>query len=242
MKKYIFILVITIIFLAICPFVKSQQYNVYQGNQYSQNLPKDAREKILIIMDSSNSMGDDIDGKKKLNIAVNTVKNVLPQLAPDIWVGLRVYGHKTNILMSKACKASELKVPVGPGNLGRINAELDRLNPIGWTPITYSLKEAIGKDLAGFNGKKRIILLTDGGETCDESPCTYAVNLVKSKAALKIDVIAFNVDDPDAQSQLKCAALATSGKFYTAKDAQELGNSLNKSLNSSKDVHGVILK
>ena len=56
------------------------------------------------------------------------------------------------------------------------------------TPITYSLKQAVKKDFLGYSGKKHIILLTDGGENCDESPCAYVMELIKVRKDIKIDV------------------------------------------------------
>ena len=35
------------------------------------------------------------------------------------------------------------------------------------------------------DGIKHIILLTDGGENCDESPCDYAIELMKQRRDIK---------------------------------------------------------
>ena len=109
------------------------------------------------------------------------------------------------------------------------------------TPITYSLKQAVKHDFLGVTGKKRIILLTDGGENCDESPCTYVMELIKVRKDISIDVIAFNVKDRDDLEQLECTALVTSGKFYTADTAVELVDSLTKSVSSKKEVDAKII-
>ena len=100
----------------------------------------------------------------------------------------------------------------------------------------------MANDFGDFAGKKRIILLSDGGENCDESPCDYAMELIKTRDDISIDVIAFNITDPEANNQLKCAALATYGKFYTANTAAQLMNSLSKSLNVQTEVEGKIIQ
>ena len=199
-------------------------------------------EFILFIVDFSNSMTEKLHGTKKINMVLDTMQELLPKLPENQRVGLRVYGHNGGYLMPQAaCKASTLLVPMTKGSAPAIQAALFALKPTGWTPITYSLKQAVNSDFAGVNGKKRIILLTDGGENCDESPCDYVMELQKTRQDIYIDVIAFNIYDQEANNQLKCTALVTSGKFYSANTAAELVKSLSDSLNISKEVQGVII-
>lgn len=249
MRKFAFvfgIFIFLLIYFIQSSYVNSQtsfRGNYYPLNQpYKQNANFAARDNVLIILDSSYSMSEKINGERKIDIAKRAIGEVLSNLSPDVSVGLRVYGHKGNFLGIGACKASELKVPVGANNRSIISNQLLSIKPTGWTPITYSIRQAVDFDFAGVSGKKRIILLSDGMETCDGSPCDYAVQLVKSNIDLKIDVIGFGLTEPAADSQLKCTALATKGKYYTANSAGELLDRLNKSFNISKDVQGQILK
>ncbi len=206
---------------------------------YVQN---DDEEFVLFIVDFSNSMTEKLHGTKKINMVLDTMQILLPQLSPNKRVGLRVYGHKGGYLVpGLACKASSLIVPMTKNSTAAIQSALFALQPTGWTPITYSLKQAVNSDFAGVTGKKRIILLTDGGENCDESPCDYVMELQKTRQDIFIDVIAFNIYDQEANNQLKCTALVTSGKFYSANTAAELMKSLSNSLNISKEVQGVIV-
>lgn len=206
-------------------------------------IEKDVDEEfILFIVDFSNSMTEKLHGTKKINMVLDTMQELLPQLSQDKRVGLRVYGHKGGYLIpSTACKASSLVVPMTKNSAPAIQNALFSLNPTGWTPITYSLKQAVNVDFAGVQGKKRIILLSDGGENCDESPCDYVMELQRTRQDIIIDVIAFNIYDQEANNQLKCTALVTEGKFYSANTAAELLNSLTNSLNITKEVQGVII-
>lgn len=199
-------------------------------------------EFVLFIVDFSNSMSEKLHGTKKINMVLDTMQELLPKISPKKRVGLRVYGHKGGFaLPGMACKASSLLVPMSRGTAPAIQSALFSLQPTGWTPITYSLKQAVNIDFAGVNGKKHIILLTDGGENCDESPCDYVMELTKTRQDIFIDVIAFNIYDQEANNQLKCTALVTSGKFYTADSAAELKKSLSRSLGVTKEVEGVII-
>lgn len=230
---------ILLLFVFLILPVFASDYNVYRSDNYSADIgPK---ERVLFILDFSNSMNEFLEGKRKVDLMVETMHSILPKISPDTSIGLRVYGQKMGFTAIDACRASTLIEPIGYGNINNINNSLNRLYPRGMTPITYSLKQAVKYDFLGFTGKKHIILLTDGGENCDESPCKYVMELIKIRKDISIDVIAFNVDDQEDLAQLECTSLVTSGKFYNAQTAAELVNSLNNSVNSIKKVEAKLI-
>ncbi len=227
-------------FLIFTAPVFAGNYGVYSPDNYSYS--EKESERILFIMDFSNSMREYLDGERKVDLMLNTMAKILPSIDKNTSVGLRVYGHRMGFTAMEACRASTLLVPVSKASASDIANSLSRTKPRGMTPITYSLKQAVRYDFLGFPGKKRIILLTDGGENCDESPCEYAMELIKTRKDINIDVIAFNINDEDDLEQLECAALVTSGKFYTANTAAELAKSISNSVNAKKDVEAKIIK
>ena len=219
-------------------------YSYTPGYKYnaSQSDYNDSKEKILFIIDFSNSMNEPLTmNKTKLEVALDTMYSILPRISPNTWVGLRVYGHTGGFTPFASCKSSQLISPIAQNNASNIASQLARVRAVGWTPITYSLKQAINNDFAGFNGMKHIILLSDGGENCDESPCQYIVDLMKNRDDIKIDVIAFAISDDEANNQLKCVSLVTTGKFYTANTAADLVNSIENSLQMEKNVSGQVI-
>lgn len=218
--------------------VIADNYNVYR-NGSSPDIREN--ERVLFILDFSNSMSEYLDGKRKVDLMIDTMRNLLPKLNPNIYVGLRVYGHRMGFTPYEACRASSLISPIELNSGIGISSALQSVKPRGMTPITYSLKQAIKNDFLGYVGKKHIILLTDGGENCDESPCKYVMELIKIRKDVMIDVIAFNVDDEDDLSQLECTSMVTSGKFYNAQTVAELANSLNNSVSAMKEVEAKII-
>lgn len=247
-NKIIFSLIFLSVFgLFLIPKAKTEpnySYKIYTPQTFGEvatNVQKARQdEQILFIVDFSNSMNDYIAGVPKVDLARSTLAEILPKIPPNVKTGLRVYGHKAGFTYYQGCQASNLTVPLACNNYQQIMGSLYQTNAIGWTPITYSLKQAINNDFKNTNGKKHIILLTDGGENCDESPCTYAINLMKTRDDVVIDVIAFDVHDVEANNQLRCTALTTSGKFLNANSADDLANSLFETLGISKDVKGSI--
>ena len=219
--------------------VIADNYNIYRGG----TTPKiDENERVLFILDFSNSMSEYLDGRRKVDLMIDTMRKILTEISPNISVGLRVYGHRTGFTPFEACRASSLISPINPENGFNIQNQLSEIKPRGMTPITYSLKQAVKNDFLGFTGKKHIILLTDGGENCDESPCKYVMELVQIRKDVTIDVIAFNIDDADDLAQLECTSMVTSGKFYNAQTAAELARSLNNSISGLKEVEAKIIK
>ena len=231
MKKMIFLFLITII-----PVFA---YEVFSPDNYSYNSQGD---KLLFVVDFSNSMSEYLEHQTKVNQVKELMSKILPKISEDTKVGLRVYGHTCNIVAFNACRSSELIVPLGFNNSKKIASELHRLRPRGMTPITYSLKQAVKKDLDGYDGIKHIILLTDGGENCDESPCNYAIELMKKRRDIKIDVVAFDVLDSDDLAQLKCTADVTGGLFNEAHTKAELFRTMEDMILPHKKVEAVLFQ
>ncbi len=230
--------ILLILLILSCLPALAGTYNVHRPD----DLPEmQEDERVLFILDFSNSMTEYLEGRRKVDLMIDTMKSILPNLNPNIAVGLRIYGHKMGFTPFEACRASMLVSPIAVSNGINIRNSLLDIKPRGMTPITYSLKQAVKNDFRGFSGKKHIILLSDGGENCDESPCTYVLELIKVRKDVTIDVIAFNIDNEDDLSQLECTSLVTSGKFYNAKTAAQLARSLNNSVSSIKQVEAKII-
>ena len=231
MKKLFLLLLIIII--------PAFGYEVFYPDEYSYNSEGNM---LLFVVDFSNSMSEYLEYKTKANHAKEAIANILPLISADTQTGLRVYGHTCNMLAYNACRSSELVVPLGYNSANDIVSEINLLRPRGMTPITYSLKQAVKKDFKNDTNKKHIILLTDGGENCDESPCDYAIELMKQRRDIKIDVIAFDVHDGDDLAQLRCTADVTGGAFTEASTKAELMHSMQNMVTPHKKVEAVIVK
>lgn len=238
MKNFLLLLLLLLCGLPIF----ANQYGLHTpDSRFVQNFQDQEGERILFILDFSNSMTEPLEGSTKAKLMLKTMQEILPKINPNAWVGLRIYGHRMGFTPMEACRASTLVSPILKNNTPYIEQSLMKAKPRGMTPITYSLKQAIKYDFMGFNGKKHIILLTDGGENCDESPCTFVMNLIKVRRDVKIDVIAFNIKDSDDLEQLECTALVTSGKFYNAQTAAELLDGFNNTIEAAKNVEAKII-
>ena len=232
-KFYLFFLLLA--FTCLCnegytqtenPFLKSTRP---KENPYSPN----ART-VLIVFDASGSMEDKIKGETKIHIAKRVLEDVITRADSGINLGLRVYGlSKPSGNPYIDCNDSRLLVLPGTNNRRAIISEIQEILPRGFTPITYSLSQAV-QDLLPYQGEKSIILISDGLETCGGDPCQLSNNIAASNVDLKIDVVGYGVkDDWEAKQQLMCIALATRGKYFSADSNDELTQGLSESINKS---------
>ena len=65
--------------------------------------------RAVIIFDASGSMWGQIDGKPKIEIARDALKNVVNEWNPKVELGLTVYGHRKK----GDCNDIEALIPVG---------------------------------------------------------------------------------------------------------------------------------
>ena len=194
-------------------------------------LPAQADEatKVLLLLDVSGSMNERISsGGTKFAAAQRAVKRVADAVPAGTQVGLRVYGSEIaepKEQNPKACTDTKLVLPIGPLNRGRLYRAVDSFEAKGETPIAYSLGKAV--DDLGPSGKRVLILISDGEESCDGDPCPAARRLAKAGVDLQFNAIGLAVDSK-ARSQLQCIAKAGDGNYYDADNTSDLEDAVRR--------------
>lgn len=171
---------------------------------------------VLFVLDVSGSMGNQTGGVVKLEAAKNSVHTIAPTLSSK--------GINLGLMHFSGCGNVSRALDPGPNNEGRISQIVNSLSPGGGTPLAQALRQA-GRQLQGGSGEKRIVLLSDGEETCGGDPVAVASQFASS--SLKIHVIGFDVGS-GAASQLRKIAAAGGGKFSQAQNAQQLRDVFEK--------------
>lgn len=175
---------------------------------------------IEVVLDASGSMLQRMEGKRRYQIARETLEDLLAEQLPDsVHFGLRVFGHEE----PGACR-TDLVMP--PAKLDREAATriLERIVPknLAKTPIADSLK-ATARDLSGVPGEKVVLLITDGEETCGGDVEAAIEALSGTGVAAVLNVIGFGVDDPELTATFARWAQAGGGSYRSAGSAQSLG-------------------
>jgi len=187
----------------------------------------------LIVLDASGSMAAPGPGGTRLiDQARGAVSSTVSALPAGSQVGLRVYGSQVSSDAAQkvpGCQDSKLLVPVGPLNVGAMNAAVQSVQPNGWTPIGLALQQG-AKDLP-TTGPRTIVLVSDGLDTCaPPDPCEVAKQLNAQGVPVKVEAIGFNLPAGDsARGQLQCIAGATGGEYRDAADAAQLASALQTS-------------
>lgn len=187
---------------------------------------------IAIHIDSSGSMNGQVSGGVKMDLAKNAVKKFAAGFPDETPITLRTYGHKgTGDDKDKqlSCSSTEVMYETNTYNEQNFSAALNKFKPSGWTPIAASIKAGYDdlKTKATEDTENILYVVSDGIETCDGDPVEEARKLANSDLQVKVNIIGFNVDD-EGQRQLKAAAQAGNGQYYTVNSKVELENTLTK--------------
>lgn len=183
---------------------------------------------VELILDSSGSMAETLpSGETRIEAAKQVLNGVIDAIPEreGINVGFRVYGHKgsnTEAGKAESCRSTELRVPIAGVDKEALREEVAAYEPVGWTPITLSLREA-EEDFppAAEDVINAIVLVTDGLETCGPEPCAAARNLKRGDAAVTTHVIGFALA-PEEQQNLQCIVDESGGLLLGAGSAEEL--------------------
>jgi Ca-activated chloride channel family protein len=183
----------------------------------------DAR--LELVLDSSGSMAHRMpDGGTRIAAAKQAVKDLVRRLPDDAQVGLRVFGATVFSRRDRgACSDTQSVVPVGPLDRAAISRAVARYRPYGETPIGAALKAAA--DDLGAQGRRTIVLLSDGEPTCAPDPCRVARQLHRHGAHLTIDVLGLDVSAA-ARRALRCVADAGGGSYYDVDDPAGLSSAM----------------
>ena len=192
--------------------------------------PAIAAEKFVLVLDASGSMWGKIDDKTKVEIARSTVADMLGSWNADNTIGLVAYGHRRK----GDCNDIETLIEPGPLDRARFLATVNGLNAKGMTPLSAAVKHAAGI-LKSTEQKATVILVSDGEETCKLDPCEVGKELERSGVDFTAHVIGFDVSDPTQQAQLRCLAENTGGRYFNARNADELGTAIDGAVKSSTE-------
>lgn len=191
---------------------------------------------IELILDASGSMLKRIKGKRRISIAKEVLKHTVTRAIPQgTLTVLRVFGHKE----ADSCR-SDIEIPMQPLNPYRAIRKIDRImaKNLAKTPIASSLAK-VATDLKGFKGKKVVILVTDGEETCDGNPAEEIQHLKASGIDVRINIVGFAINDNALKEQFKQWAALGDGEYFEAHDKNSLNEAMQKALQISYRVYDI---
>lgn len=195
--------------------------------------PAGATEDIdptVVVLDASGSMlQKDVGGQTRMDAAKQATTEFVSEAPKDAQLGLVTYGTGTGSSdAEKEAGCRDITVLAKPGEKpsDALKNEVNGLQPRGYTPIGNSLLKA--NELLPKDGKRSIVLVSDGIDTCAPPPvCDVAKQLKEQGTDLVVHTIGFMVDDA-ARAELTCVANVTGGTYADASSKESLKATLTK--------------
>ncbi|MGW0999484.1 VWA domain-containing protein [Streptomyces sp. NPDC002520] len=192
--------------------------------------------KVELVLDVSGSMRTrDIDGGSRMAAAKQAFNEVLDATPEEVQLGIRTLGanYRGNDRKTGCTDTAQL-YPVGPLDRTDAKTAVATLAPTGWTPIGPALQQA-AKDLDGGDGTRRIVLISDGEDTCQPlDPCEVAREIAAKGIGLTIDTLGL-VPDAKTRDQLSCIADATGGTYTSVQHKEELTDRVGQLVDRAAD-------
>ncbi|MDC0358500.1 VWA domain-containing protein [Oligoflexia bacterium] len=203
-----------------------------------------AQTEIEFILDASGSMQEVLDGESRFDSARSALLGAINVLPNEVNYAIRVYGHRLGQnSKERSCKDTELLVPFRSvtevtTTASSIQSKLSNLNSRGYTSLANSLLAA-KRDFSNRGGKKVVILLSDGEETCGGDPVEAIAALRRAGFTVRIYAIGFKVNAV-ARKQLEEVARKSGGAYFSAPDAAILPGAMSDAVFSAiADVKGL---
>ncbi len=193
---------------------------VNTGEGTKEEVVKEEKVNTVLVFDSSGSMSAQATGGTRIQLAKNAMIKFVDSLKDNVNLSVVAYGHKgNNTQAGKAvsCAGIEEIYYMGGVNQNLVKSKVNALTPTGWTPIADSLRKAEGI-LEKSEGKKHIVLLSDGEETCGGDPVKYACEL--KTRGISVDVIGLSVTGAVAK-QLNDISNCGGGEYYSVSSASD---------------------
>ncbi|MEL7462919.1 MAG: VWA domain-containing protein [Pseudomonadota bacterium] len=181
------------------------------------------QERSYLLIDASGSMWGQIDGKSKIEILRENMRDVMANLKGASEVGVYAFGHREK----GACGDIEEVSPLRPFDGEAISRVIEGISPKGKTPLAEALRET-AEALKYTEEKAKVVILGDGEDSCEGDPCAVAQELEKLGVEFTVDAIAFDIAGEEGVEALRCIARVTGGEFIAANDKEELRSAIEK--------------
>ncbi len=173
---------------------------------------------VEFVLDGSGSMWGKLYDQYKIVVLKRGMENYLEEAPPQIRFALRAFG----LPGGEGCSNTRLLVPPSLDSRQEILRAVKRMNPTGQAPVIFSLRKGL-KDLGRSVGKKVLILIADGSDSCEED-IPGAIEKVSQAltAEEEVHVVALGVTNAKDRSELSLLAAKSNGTFYSVSNSSQL--------------------
>lgn len=189
---------------------------------------------VEVLFDASGSMlaTHPATGRRKINEAKEALRRFVRTAPEGLRLGLRVFGTSTpntDPYKSEGCRDTKQLIAVGQGTPEEVLRAVEGIRASGWTPLSYSMRQVL-EDFRGVNGTRRLVVVTDGRERCQDfnGEPPEAVKALQD-AGIEVKVAFIGHDTPPAIRQaLTDLAVVGSAEVLTLATPGELREILSE--------------
>jgi len=191
---------------------------------------------VELILDASGSMLKRLEGKRRITIAkavlIDTITQIIPEKTP---VALRVFGDK----QANACR-TDLAIKLEPLDSQKAKNIISKINAknLAKTPIADSLAQ-VASDLKSHEGKKIVILVTDGEETCEGNPEEVIDQLIEQGIDVRLNIVGLAIDDEELKAQFNQWSNQGGGQYFDSDNSESLKKSISQALKTPVSVYAL---
>jgi|GEM_PF-3782134 len=168
----------------------------------------------VLILDASNSMAARLDARPRIDVAREAVGGLGAALPATARLGLMAFGHR------QAAHCGDIELLSRPGRPDPVAfAAAATLTPRGRSPLAESVA-------AASRVAPRVILVTDGEDTCTFDPCGRIRALRQGNPRLQVNIVGFDLRTTREAQLLRCMAEAGGGRFIPATTGADLARAL----------------
>ena len=212
---------------------QTESANYFRTSELRTSLAETTGEvPTLLLVDTSGSMGEAVDGTIKLEAVKDTINQILSDVSTDRLVGLRTFPYA----YGSDCNSGEIWIPLSQ-RVSEVYSRVESLEAEGKTPTAEALDAAFGDIVDSGLSHAKILLFSDGLSNCG-NPCDVAKRIAASGLDVAVDTGSFRVT-PDGERELSCIADETGGdstnienldeadEFFRAKTLPQLDTTLH---------------
>ncbi len=199
-----------------------------QVRSVGEQIPSAAMPDLHLVFDISGSMREPTSsGRSRIDVgraSWRSTSETIPDGAP---FKLIFYGSELRERDGKETACKDIKTMFeGEFNQAKVGGLLDNQRPLyGTTPLAGSIEAAV----RNANPGSIIVIVTDGKDECAEDPVARMEALfLEGVSDLNINIIGFDVGDPEVESSIRAMASAIQAEYFLAENAEDLAKLLKE--------------
>jgi Ca-activated chloride channel family protein len=180
-------------------------------------LPCRADVTVQLVLDGSGSMWGQLYNQYKIVILKEGIETFLENAPKDLRIGVRAFG----LTGGEGCSNTRLLLPPSLNAYQEAMQAVKRMNPSGQAPVIFTLRKGLN-DLQGIEGKKVLVLVADGSDSCEKDPMGAIEKLSQALSNEEIHVIGLGLSTEEERSELKLLAAKCNGTYHNVANSSQL--------------------